>query len=134
MTNDLHVKIAELQEDIEKHIGGLQSNSIIFQHEELDGKAVLNLITVNPRHRQSFLFHSVDGYDKIDCLKKMMKYVKNYKEEACSYTIQWSLKGESELNTSYFRAANILDALDKLYYGRDMNSVTVFSVVLNPIS
>ena len=30
--------------------------------------------------------------------------------------------------------AEFLDALQKLYYGRDMNTLTVFSVVLNPIS
>jgi hypothetical protein len=38
------------------------------------------------------------------------------------------------LNTSYFRASNVVDALQKLYYGRDMNTITVFSVVLNPVS
>jgi len=26
------------------------------------------------------------------------------------------------------------EALDKLYFGRDMNTITVFSVVLNPVS
>ena len=43
-------------------------------------------------------------------------------------------KGDTELHTSYFKASNILNALQKLYYGRDMNTITVFSVVLNPIS
>ena len=28
----------------------------------------------------------------------------------------------------------VYDALDKLYYGRDMNVITVFSVVLNPVA
>ncbi|MFN3342065.1 MAG: hypothetical protein ACK40M_05165, partial [Flavobacteriales bacterium] len=89
---------------------------------------------VNPRHRQSFLFHTVDGYDKVDALRKMLDYVRNYKERESSYTIQWSLRGETELHTSYFRAKNIFDALDKLTYGRDLNSIIVYSVVLNPIS
>jgi uncharacterized membrane protein len=64
----------------------------------------------------------------------MLWYVQDYKEKENSYTIQWVAKGETELNTSYFRAGNIMDALQKLYYGRDMNTITVFSVVLNPIS
>lgn len=134
MTQDLHVELAELQKEIEGYIGGLESNSIVFQFSDVDGGVKLDVVTVNPRHRQSFLFHSVNGYDKLDCLKKMLDYVKIYKEKASSYTIQWSLHGETDLQTSYFRAKNILEALDKLYYGRDMNAVTVFSVVLNPIS
>jgi hypothetical protein len=64
----------------------------------------------------------------------MLEYVENYKEAESSYTIQWSLKGENSLHTSYFRAKNILGALDKLYFERDPNSITVFSVMLNPIS
>ncbi len=134
MTQDLHVELAELQREIEGYIGGLESNSIVFQFSDVESGVKLDVVTVNPRHRQSFLFHSVNGYDKLDCLKKMLEYVKIYKEKASSYTIQWSLHGESDLQTSYFRAKNILEALDKLYYGRDMNAVTVFSVVLNPIS
>lgn len=134
MTQDLHVELAELQREIEGYIGGLESNSIVFQFSDVESGVKLDVVTVNPRHRQSFLFHSVNGYDKLDCLKKMLEYVKIYKEKASSYTIQWSLHGESDLQTSYFRAKNILEALDKLYYGRDMNAVTVFSVVLNPFS
>ncbi len=134
MTNDLHVELAELQKEIGSYIGGLESNSIIFQFHDEDAGVKLDLVTVNPRHRQSFLFHSEQGYDKLDCLKKMLAYVQDYKEKDSSYTIQWSLKGEDDLQTSYFRAKNILSALDKLYYGRDMNAVTVFSVVLNPIA
>jgi len=80
------------------------------------------------------LFHSETGADKVDALKKMMEYVQSYKEKENSYTIQWVTKSDSELHTSYFRASNILDALEKLYYGRDRNTITVFSVVLNPIS
>ena len=92
------------------------------------------IITINPRHNQAFLFHSETGSDKVEALKKMLTYVQSYKEKESSYTIQWVVKGDTELHTSYFRAGNILDVLQKLYYGRDMNTITVFSVVLNPIS
>jgi hypothetical protein len=64
----------------------------------------------------------------------MLDYVKSYREKESPYTIQWTIKGEKELHTSYFRASNVYEALDKLYYGRDMNNITVFSVVLNPIT
>jgi len=48
--------------------------------------------------------------------------------------LQWSARGDRELQTSYFRAHNVYEALDKLYFSRDLNTITVFSVVLNPSS
>ncbi|MFI5204177.1 MAG: hypothetical protein ACHQF2_06750 [Flavobacteriales bacterium] len=135
MTNDQHVEIARLQKEISKYIGGLDTESVMFEYSSSDGnKTKLDIITVNPGHRQSFLFHSLEGYDKVDVLKKMLEYVKTYKEKESSYTIQWSLRGEKELHTSYFRARNVYEALDKLIYGRDPSSIIVYSVVLNPIS
>lgn len=133
MTTDANVEISQLQKDIEKHIGP-EPHSVVFNYSSPDGKTKLDVITVNSRHNQSFLFHSVMGYDKVDALKKMYEYVRNYKESQSSYTIQWTLRGESELHTSYFRAKNIVDAINKLHYDRDPNSITIFSVVLNPIS
>jgi hypothetical protein len=133
MTLDKNIEIANLQGEIGKYIG-LGQNSLIFNFEEGARSVLLRLITANPRHNQSFLFHTVEGSSKIEALKEMLEYVENYKEAESSYTIQWSLKGENPLHTSYFRAKNILGALDKLYFERDPNSITVFSVMLNPIS
>ena len=128
---ELHVESARIQKEIENYLG-LKGDSLVFDYSYIDGKTKLDLITVNPKHRQSFLFHSVTSYDKVDALNKMFDYVKSYKEKENSYTIQWIARDSKELQTSYFRAKNINDALDKLYYGRDMNIITVFSVVLNP--
>ncbi len=132
-TTDIHVELARIQKEIQNHLG-LSSSSVVFNYADVDGKVKLDMITINPRHNQSFLFHSVTGYDKLDALKKLLDYVKSYREKESPYTIQWAMKGDKELHTSYFRASNVYEALDKLYYGRDMNSITVFSVVLNPIS
>lgn len=135
MNNNELVEIATLQKEIGTYIGGLEPESLLFEFSARDaGKIRLDLITVNPRHNQSFLFQTVEGYDKADALKKMLDYVKNYKERESSYTIQWSLRGGVELHTSYFRARNVFEALDKLTYGRDIHSIIVYSVVLNPIS
>ena len=130
---DTHVEASRLQQAIIDYLG-LRSGDMVFEFSYADGKTKLDLITINPRHNQSFLFHSERGTDKVDALRKMHAYVQNYKEKENSYTIQWVATGERELHTSYFRASNILDALEKLYYGRDRNTMTVFSVVLNPIS
>jgi hypothetical protein len=131
--SDMHVEAARIQQEIKDYLG-LRTSDIVFEYSTNDGKAKLDLITINPRHSQAFLFHSETGLDKIDVLKKMLNYVQSYKEKENSYTIQWVVKGGTELHTSYFKAGNIMDALQKLYYGRDMNTITVFSVVLNPIS
>jgi len=132
-TADIHVELAKTQKQIQSHLG-LDSNALVFNYSTLEGKVKLDLVTLNPRHNQSFLFHSVSSYEKLDALREMLAYVKDYREKESPYTIQWTVKGEKELHTSYFRARNILEALDKLYYGRDMNLITVFSVVLNPIT
>lgn len=133
-SSDIHVAAARIQEEIKDHLG-LRSNDLMFEYRNVEGKTKLDLITINPRHHQSFLFHSVTGSDKVDALNKMLDYVKHYKEKESSYTIQWIAKGNNkELHTSYFRASSVYDALDKLYYGRDSNTITVFSVVLNPVA
>jgi hypothetical protein len=131
--SDIHVEAARIQQEIKDYLG-LRTSDLVFEFTAKDGKVKLDLITVNPRHNQAFLFHNETGADKVDALKKMLGYVQNYKEKENSYTIQWVTKSDTELHTSYFRAGNVLDALQKLYYGRDMNTITVFSVVLNPIS
>ena len=132
-SSDAHVEAARVQQQIKEYLG-LRTADLIFENSTHEGKVKLDLITINPRHNQSFLFHSEKGADKVDALRKMLDYVKDYKEKENSYTIQWVARSEHELHTSYFRAGNILDALEKLYYGRDRNTITVFSVVLNPIS
>lgn len=129
----MNLEIAKIQKEIEQFLS-LGSTQMIFEYQEGGDGTRLNVITVNPRHNQSFLFHATNGYDKIDALKQMLDYVSNQGEKKSSYTIQWSLKGENDLHTSYFRAKDIPEAIDKLHYGRDPNSLTIFSVVLNPLS
>lgn len=133
LRSDIHVESAKIQNEI-KNFLGLRSDEVIFDFSANDGKIKLDLITINPRHNQSFLFKAITGFDKTDVLHKMLDYVRTHKEKESSYTIQWMVKGMHELQTSYFRAKNMYDAMDKLYYGRDMNNITVFSIVLNPVA
>jgi hypothetical protein len=133
MTKDRNLEIARAQKEIGAYIG-IGTDDLVFNYEETDEGTSLHVITINPRHNQSFLFHATLGTDKLDALHTMLDYVRNYKERTSSYTIQWSARGDNALQTSYFRARNIMEALDKLFYDRDPNSITVFSVMLNPIS
>lgn len=133
MSNE-HLNIHALQKKIEQYLQLGNTNIMFHFLASSDAKTRLDVVTVNPRHEQSFLFHTTIGFDKQDALNKMLNYVKAYKSENNSYTIQWSLKDNKELHTSYFRAKDIPEAIDKLHYGRDPNTITIFSVVLNPIS
>jgi hypothetical protein len=133
MTKDRNLEIARLQKEIGAYIG-MGQDSLMFNFDEDGQRSKLYIITLNPRHNQSFLFHATEGVDKLEALRSMLEYVKTYKERTSSYTIQWSARGDNNLQTSYFRAKNVLEALDKLFYDRDPNSITVFSVMLNPIS
>jgi hypothetical protein len=128
-----NIEISRLQKEIASYLT-LGSTEVIFEFDESSTSVRLNLITVNPRHNQSFLFHLVEGHSEVECLKEMLEYVKTYKEKRSSYTIQWSSKMENELQTSYFRAKDIPEAIEKLQFGRDPNSLIIFSVVLNPMS
>ncbi len=128
---DLHVEIARLQQQIEQHLG--VEGDLVFDYQQEENRIKLNLITINRRHNQSFLFHNVYGIDKPDALQKMLDYARQHREQHHSYTIQWrGLTTDKELQTSYFRGSNMYEALDKLYFNRDMHSITVYSIVLNP--
>lgn len=130
---DFLVEVARLQQEIQQHLG-LDAAQPLFEYRQLNGHTRLDLITVNPRHQQSFLLRYEEGIDKLDCLRKMLDYVQHFRDTESSFTIQWRARAEKELQTSYFRAHNMYEALDKLYFGRDLNIITVFSVVLNPSS
>ncbi|MCB0510646.1 MAG: hypothetical protein H6579_10100 [Chitinophagales bacterium] len=106
----------------------------MFDFSLIDGLTKLDLITINPRHEQSFLFHSLKAIDKIEALEKMLEYLATTRQNENTYTLQWRKIGEAELHTSYFRARNMYEALDKFYYNRDVNSFNIFSITLNPIA
>jgi len=133
LSNVDEFEVAGLQREIEQYLG-LEPARLRFEFRRLDGQTRLDLVTVNPRHQQSFLFRYETGHDEADCLQKMRDYVRSYRDTESSFTLQWRARGEQELQTSYFRAHNAYEALDKLYFGRDLNTITVFSVVLNPSS
>jgi hypothetical protein len=126
-----------MEQEIEKKISQileLPVNQLIFNYKQNESIVCLDLITINPNHKQSFLFHSVKAIDKNEALEKMLDYILKYHQTENSYTIQWLKIGDKTLNTSYFRSKNIYGVLDKFYYERDLNSYKIYSISLNPIS
>lgn len=130
---DQNVETARLQKDIAVRLG-IDSDNLIFNYKQKNETVRLDLVTVNPKHEQSFLFHTITGTDKIDALRKMLQYIEQHYPHEGSMTIQWTKLGENKLHTSYFRAQNMYEALDKFYYGRDMSQYKIFTIVLNPVS
>ncbi len=130
---DQNVETARYQKDIAARLG-LDGENLIFNYKQKNETVRLDLVTVNPKHDQSFLFHTVTGTDKIDALKKMLDYIDQHYHNESSLTIQWIKIGDNKLHTSYFRAQNMYEALDKFYYGRDLGQYKIFSITLNPVS
>jgi hypothetical protein len=127
------VKIAELQKKIANHLG-TSVDDLVFDFKERGGNYHLDLITVNPTHKQSFLFHDTHGSDKVGALREMVKYIKDHVQKESTFTVQWSEMNDNELHTSYFSAHDMFRVLEKFSYGKDMNKITIFSINLNPIS
>jgi hypothetical protein len=123
-----------LEKEIRNYFGQDSNHEINFRYLERDNNIQLNVETINPRYNQMFLFHSVTGVDRGDALEKMLEYVKHYRTETHSYTIQWSDHDSRGVRTSYFQAHSIEEALEKFRYGRDRNKTTIFLISLNPES
>ena len=107
---------------------------LVFSFKQKEHILRLDLITINPKHDQSFLFHTTKSEDKMGALTKMLDYIKNHYKDDLTYTLQWMKIGENELHTSYFRAKNIYEVLNKFYFERDLNSYKIYGIALNPIS
>lgn len=122
-----------LQQKVAAHLG-LDPSQLVFSYKQIEGILQLDLITFNPLHNQSFLFHSTRAIDKNEALHKMLEYVQKHFQKEATYTLQWVKIGEDQLHTSYFRAKNIYEVLDKFFYDRDINSYKIYSVSLNPMS
>jgi nanoRNase/pAp phosphatase (c-di-AMP/oligoRNAs hydrolase) len=130
----------ELNSELEKiHIQiaamlGLSRDLLTFHYSNEDGKTTLQLATMNPRHQQTFLFHTTQGFGEMDALNKMQEYVQENKNTRSTYTIQWAMEGINELHTSYFTGKNIYQVLDKFYFGKAITSTIIFNISLNPLS
>ncbi len=131
--HDTNVEVARYQAEIASRLG-LDQQNLVFNYKQKNETVKLDLVTVNPKHEQSFLFHTTTGTDKIDALKKMLEYIDRHYHNESSMTLQWIKIGDNTLHTSYFRAQNMYEALDNFYYGRDMSQYKIFSIALNPVS
>ncbi len=130
---DRNIEIARIQREISKALE-LTLDHVVFDYTQEDGLVQLNLITINPRHDETFLFHTTEGTDKLEALQQMIEYVEKKHAKKQSFTVQWAQKGKSELQVSYFRARTMYEVLDKFFHGRNAEEYIIFSIQLNPIA
>jgi len=130
---DSQVNVAKLQGEVATLLG-IKQDHLIFSYKQKENIIKLDLITINPQHDQSFLFHSIKAINKEEALMKMKEYIEIHYSSEDSFTLQWIKVGEQKLHTSYFRAQNMYEVLDKFYYERDLSSYRIFNISLNPIS
>ena len=130
---DQRIVAARLQAEISQQLD-LPTDKLLFDfHNSLEGVR-LDLITISPRHDQAFLYHSVEATDRIDALEQMHDYVSRMHQQKRSFTVQWAHKGEDELQTSYFRARDMKEVLEKFSHGKDLGNYTIFAITMNPIA
>ena len=126
---------SENTERIENEIRGyFGTHQVEFIEEKLEGVIEVALVTTSAHHGNKFLFHKSRGAYRQQALEALLDYIREHKAKECVFTIQWRAIKEKELHTSYFSAPNIQAARDKFFFGRDLHSITVFSVSLNPLS
>lgn len=96
----------------------------------------LNLLTFNPIHDDYMLLRRDSGQSAIECLEKVLIYVKTKKEnqKEYSFTVSWKKKeGEDQTHLSYFRAHSEEEVLSKFLHEKNSEDYE-FSIKMNPIT
>jgi hypothetical protein len=106
---------------------------IYEDRQDKDGQHSLELSTISPnRHKTKFLFHSATGSNADKALQSMYKYVTEHMKEQDTYQIRWHNPKNKEVEVSWFRASNIMEALGKFYKGKEVAEYKIYEVSLRP--
>lgn len=96
----------------------------------------LNLLTFNPVHDEYMLLHNVSGKSSLDCLQKMINYLRenNLGSTEYSYTVTWKRKDtDDEPHVSYFRATSEKQVEEKFLHEKDPSDFE-YTIQVNPIT
>ena len=69
-------------------------------------------------------------------LEEMLDFIEQRRERVLTYMIEWNFKNQKnklkhdKAKISYFKGNNIEEALIKLYYGKDKNTIIIYNVKL----
>lgn len=102
-----------------------------------EGTITLELFTYNPLQRAQHFLHSITEQTPVLCLTQMILFLEQHsfmKENDSSYTVTWNRKENTSItNDSYYYVNSEEEALEKFFFGKDMDEYDV-SVKQNPIS
>lgn len=124
----------KLEEQIRELVKKDNKNDVRFVYNRDSDKWWVNVYTVNPGNGETFLMKSESstGPDFELALERVLDYVVKHKKESNSYTVEWTKKGESGYNKSYFYCTSMYDVLHKFYEGKtNPDKYTIFSIKLN---
>jgi hypothetical protein len=123
----------QIKEEIAKSLD-MNPQLLIYEEKNTSEGVELHLTTISPnRHKTKFLFHTSVGDDSDDALQEMYEYVTRYMKEQDTYQIRWHNPKTRELEVSWFRASNILEALDKFYHDeKEIGDYKIYEVSLRP--
>ena len=106
-----------------------------FDYTSCSNTCTCKIVTFNPLHKTHFLLHSITENDKLTAVNQMYNYVYKLKETLTSteksynsYTVKWYSKSQEKSYTSYFYGNNMLEILQKFYYGKHENSLIIYSI------
>src|SRR5688572_10806686 len=109
----------------------LDINPELLIYEERQNKAgqhVLDLTTISPnRHKTKFLLHSSTAESAEKALQDMYNYVTKHMKEQDTFQIRWHNPQTREVEVSWFRASNIMEALNKFYHkGKEIGEYKIY--------
>ena len=99
----------------------------------------LDLITYNPKHKTTFLLHSIkeeripDNHCFIIVLEKMLAYIQKRTTTILNYNVEWNYRfadneKQEPIKSSYFRGRNVQEILEKLYFNKEKDTIVIYKI------
>jgi len=130
--------VLKLEHEISTFISLDNGCTVHFEYDlkgvPLNTHHIVSAYTVNPKSDETFLLKSATDYSKEKALKQILDYVKAQKG-LNSFTVKWMKKDEIQtVNTSYFYCHDVIDVIEKFFYGKNSVDYIVYEIKLNPMS
>lgn len=125
----MSVEKYKLESEIRELIFDDNRNSAHFEYSDHGHLGVnVKLVTLNKKTNATFLLTEMVSTTEIEALQNILKYLSE--DRYHSFTIKWYEKGipTDRPNKSKFRAQNIIAAIEKFYYGRNKDSLVIYSI------
>lgn len=119
-----------LENEIRELIFDDNKNSAHFEyHENEDGTINVKLITLNRKTGATFLLTESTKNNTNEALIDIHGFL-TVNDVAHTFTIKWYTKGvpSDRPNTSKFTGRTMYEALDKFYFGKNRNSLVIYSI------